>query len=79
MALEIKKGGEPYRHPDAARLRDQPMKRLTVNIPEDLHRRLKLHATSEDKQMSEVVFDLVNQYLDGTISTRDKKYNSDSS
>ena len=64
MALRVKQGGEQHRHPDAERLRDQPTKRLTVNIPEDLHRRLKLHATSKDKQMSEIVFDLVTQYLD---------------
>ena len=76
MTIKVKKSGNQHRHPDAERLRDQPVKRLTVNIPEDLHRRLKVHATSEDKQMSEIVFDLVDQYLDGTISTRDKKDDS---
>ena len=55
------------------------MARLTVNIPEDLHRRLKVHVTSQDKQMSEIVLDLVNQYLDGTISTREKEDHPDPS
>ena len=71
MALRVKKGGQKHRHPDAERLRDQPMKRLTVNVPEDVHRRLKVSATSEDRQMSEIVLELVTRYLDGEISIRD--------
>ena len=67
MALKVKKGGQQHRHPDAERLHDQPTKRLTVNVPEDIHRRLKMHAASEDKQMSEIVFALVTRYLDGHV------------
>ena len=71
MTLKVKKSGEQHRHPDTERLRDQPMKRLTVNVPEDVHRRLKVHATSEGKQMSEIVLDLVNTYLDGIAKNDD--------
>ena len=67
MALRVKKGEQQHRHPNTEKLRDQPMKRLTVNVPEDVHRRLKIHATSEDRQMSEIVLGLVTQYLDGKI------------
>ena len=69
MALKVKKGGQ-HRHPDAERLRDQPMKRLTVNIPEDVHRRLKIQATKQGTQMSEIVYDLVTRYLDEAESTQ---------
>ena len=64
MGLKVKKAEQQHRHPDTERLRDQPMKRLTVNVPEDVHRRLKVHATSEGTQMSEIVLKLVNEYLD---------------
>ena len=66
MALKVKKSGDQHRHPDTERLRDQPMKRLTVNVPEDVHLRLKMRATSEGRQMSDIVFDLVTEYLDET-------------
>ena len=77
MALKVKKGGQQHRHPDAERLRDQPTKRLTVNVPEDIHRQLKMRATSEDKQMSEIVFALVTRYLDGEIDLHGEPDNSD--
>ena len=69
MGLKVKKGGQQHRHPDTERLRDQPMKRLTVNIPETVHRQLKQHAASEGKQMSEIVLDLVSEYLDQNANT----------
>ena len=72
MGLKVKKGGLQHRHPDADRLRDQPIKRLTVNVPEDVHRRLKVHATSEGKQMSEIVLNLVNKYLDENTKDSDE-------
>ncbi|MEK9808995.1 MAG: hypothetical protein VW362_01005 [Candidatus Nanopelagicales bacterium] len=37
--------------------------RLTVNIPEDLHMQLKLHAVRERRDMSGIVQQLVGDYL----------------
>lgn len=36
-----------------------PSKRLTVDIPEDLHRRIKIHCAGEGVQISDVVRDLL--------------------
>ncbi len=39
------------------------MKRLTVNISDDLHTRLKVICTLEGKDMTEVVLGLVEDYI----------------
>ncbi len=39
------------------------MKRLNMNIPEDLHKRLKRYCVEVDKQMTEVVLELVEDFL----------------
>ncbi len=39
------------------------MKRLTMNIPEELHTRLKVICTLEGKDMTEVVLGLVEDYV----------------
>ena len=36
-----------------------PTKRLTVDIPEDLHRRLKVKCAADGEQMSDVIRDLL--------------------
>ncbi len=39
------------------------MKRLTVNLPDDIHRRLKVACAERDIDMSEVIRALVEGYL----------------
>ena len=41
------------------------MKRLTVNLPDDIHRRLKVACAERDIDMSEVIRALVEGYLKG--------------
>ena len=36
-----------------------PTKRLTVDIPEDLHRRIKVSCAMNDKQITDVVHDIL--------------------
>ena len=39
------------------------MKRLTVNISDELHTQFKVIATLEQKDMSEIVLKLVEEYI----------------
>lgn len=39
------------------------MKRLNVDLPEPLHRRLKVHCAANDKDMSSLVRWLISDYL----------------
>ena len=39
------------------------MKRLTLNIPDELHTQFKVIATLEQKDMSEIVLRLVREYV----------------
>jgi hypothetical protein len=43
------------------------MHRTTLNIPNDLFRRAKLKATSEDLPLSEVVRSLLDRWVEGAI------------
>jgi hypothetical protein len=38
-------------------------KRLTVDLPEPLYRRLKLHALLSDKRMADIVRDMLDREL----------------
>ena len=40
------------------------MKRLTVNLPDDIHRRLKVACAERDIDMSEVLRALIDGYLE---------------
>jgi hypothetical protein len=40
------------------------MKRLSMNIPDDLHKRLRRYAVEVDKEMTEIVLKLVEDFLD---------------
>ena len=40
------------------------MKRLNLHITPDLHRRIKLHATAQDRSMTEMVVAIVRENLD---------------
>jgi hypothetical protein len=42
----------------------EPMKRLTIDIPEDLHRRLKISAASQDRRMVDLVREWIRQGLE---------------
>ncbi len=39
------------------------MKRLSMNIPEDLHKRLKRYCVETDKDMTDVVLKLIEDFL----------------
>ncbi len=39
------------------------MKRLNVDLPEPLHRRLKVHCAATDKDMSSLVRRLISEHL----------------
>lgn len=39
------------------------MKRFTVDLPEAIHRRLKLHCVSKGMNMADVIRKLVEEYL----------------
>jgi len=41
-----------------------PIKRLQVNIPEDLHKRFKLACLHQDLEMTDVVKELVKNWLE---------------
>lgn len=45
------------------------MKKLQVNIPEELHTRLKIACTLEGKDMTEVILRLVEEYV-GKVEKR---------
>lgn len=40
---------------------DLPTKRLTVDVPEDLHRRIKVQCAMKDVQISDVVRDILSK------------------
>jgi predicted DNA-binding protein len=40
------------------------MKRFTINIPEELHKRLKIASTLEGKNMTSVVIKMVEEYVE---------------
>ena len=45
---------------------DSPTKRLTVDIPEDLHRRIKVHCAGKGMQISDIVRDLLAKEFPAT-------------
>ena len=40
------------------------MKRLTINLTEELHKRLKLHSVLIDQEMTEIIRRLLVEYLE---------------
>jgi ParG len=40
---------------------DAPTKRLTVDIPEELHRRIKMHCAGHGTQISDIIRDLLTK------------------
>lgn len=40
-----------------------PLKKTTLRLPQDLHRRLKIRAAQEDRQMGDVLTEAVEKYL----------------
>ncbi len=40
------------------------MKRLNVNIPNDLHKRLKRYCVETEQEMTEVVLRLIEEFLE---------------
>lgn len=49
---------QPSNQPVSAKP-DTPTKRLTIDVPEDLHRRMKVRCASDGTQMSDVVRDML--------------------
>lgn len=45
---------------------DLPTKRLTVDVPEDLHRRIKVQCAMKDTQISDVVRDILAKEFPAT-------------
>jgi len=39
------------------------MKRLNMNIPDDLHKRLKRYCVETEKQMTDIVLKLIEEFL----------------
>jgi hypothetical protein len=50
---------EPRAAPEPAPIPREPTKRLTIDIPAGLHRRLKLGATERDLNIADVVRELI--------------------
>ena len=46
-----------------------PLKRVTVVIPPDLHKELKLKSVTDDRTMNDLILTAVRQYLHKTEST----------
>ena len=42
---------------------DEPLKRMTFNMPESLHKALKLYCVEHDTKMSNVLRELIEQLL----------------
>lgn len=40
------------------------MKRLTINLSDDLHKRLKLHCVLVEKEMAELIRRLIEEHLE---------------
>ena len=40
------------------------MKRVTVKMPDDLHKNLKIKAVTEDSSLNQLILDAVRTYLD---------------
>ena len=48
------------------------VKRVTVNIPIDMHKQLKIHAVMSDSSMNDLILEGIHLYLKG-ISTSSQK------
>lgn len=44
-------------------------KRLTLNLPADLHKRVKLQAVEEETTMTDMVIRWIQERLDGRVAT----------
>ena len=57
-------------HPRAQELleeaADEPKKQIHAYIPESLHKRFKLKTVSEERNMSEVLEELIARYIEAT-------------
>lgn len=65
------RGEEPSQQPSErkkAKGTDPDYVRTTVYLPKRLHRKLKAAALSEEREMSEIVEDLVSQWLESRES-----------
>lgn len=54
--------GRMAEHPDA----EPEMTKTTLRIPKDLHRKLKIRAVEQDREMSELAAEAIEQYLEGS-------------
>ena len=43
----------------------EPTKRLTIDISLDLHRAFKIAATQSDRDMKDIMSDMIQNYVDG--------------
>lgn len=50
---------QPQASANTAPKAETPTKRLTIDVPEDLHRRMKVRCASDGTQMSDVVRDML--------------------
>jgi predicted HicB family RNase H-like nuclease len=48
------------------------MKKLTIRIPEELHKALKLKCVSEDLEMNTMITQLIEGYVKGRTKTTKK-------
>jgi hypothetical protein len=57
--VQSRLGQDDERLPEAVPAMREPTKRLTIDIPAGLHRRLKLGATERDLNIADVIRDLI--------------------
>jgi len=43
-------------------------RRLTINLPEELHKKIKLHAVQDDTTVTDIIIDLIEQYFGTEIT-----------
>lgn len=60
-------GDAPSKQPDASELKreleEEDTKQLNVEIPESLHKRLKIHSVETGKEMKEIAAAALDSYL----------------
>lgn len=63
-------GAEEYSNRSATKTKDEqpkePLKRLNIEIPESLHKEIKLRSVEEGRDMRSFVLDALNAYLKKT-------------
>lgn len=62
-AAKAARKGKPQKRKNRAPGTRENMQRLNMEIPRDLHKRLKLKAIYEDRTVTDIVLQAINEYL----------------